>query len=1063
MAQDQLQTLKLEISKNTKLLPYERIAFHKIFGIVKTENGMQILLKELNSIPLVRESAVLILKEFNNKEVQNAFLTLLDKQISDIEKVCIFKNFEKFGTQELLKPVIDYIERNKTNTDNLQVLLHAFNVLRAIGSGSDEVKIFLKTTALNKELTESLRALAIISLSAFKDIVVPVQKETRSFLEEILKEGSDEIVCAAYNSISILNDNIITLMQKNKRDEDEIFTYSPEKDDRAILDIRVLIGKMTSRFDAYSNKSKIALINAMISSNHRELLIYTMKALTSNDAELIDMTLDLLLANTHKLLDPDKLFRNLISLSIDSPRGNELIVNIFERYFNNLKDIRRNMVFKDKLYNYLVVTLETYFESYRKNFMVAEVMEKNYPENVQKIRNFILNKFTPNYKKKILNYLKSNDSSILNNILAEIAILIPYVSDNEREGLTFFLEILCEKDMKSREISASRIDDINFEKRYLKERIIRICDIIGKLKIDNGASPLVIIYNYIKKYPDKDIFDAVSNTLSMLNYSYMLGELEVQLSTGDEGEQQKAVQYLSLFSDQRLLNIIIDYLKQHLNENSNIMVMLLTKLLRQDLFGNVTADSVLKELIEKNPNEEIKRLSILCLGKCAREADIQFLDQQFNSLKDNTAKEAVVQAIEHIMNYGLEINKRPIRNLLMEYIKDPGIKVRIHACYLLIKMGNINALKSIMDMMTIKNKKIQRDIILLFGNLKSIEFGYFLISLLKDQYAISGDIISYLTLLPNEELKEIDHFIANIFKKHEFINVKETNPMSKEAKPQPIDGFSEGKYYILNIEINELLEKIKSLNIIEIMMLHQQINNIVISEISLSNGILARIINGKILAFFKDPITVSNTALSIYHNFNKFNSSRLPADRLDILLQILSQNIKIINDEIINLDESKIQYLRSLPVYNRIIIDDDIKTLSENEFYSDPLPDLEFLKCTTNDHFHEMIGPLNFIKLSKIILDELSIEISQRQKKEIELETEIKQKLKQQNKSPVAIAYGQALDDLGRILKDDLNEVNKYIQKRTTDRELLTNVSKMLSNVYKRFFVEKSKIFSEIE
>jgi hypothetical protein len=55
------------------------------------------------------------------------------------------------------------------------VLLHAFNVLRAIGGGSDEVKIFLETTALNKKLTESIRALAIISLSAFKDIVVPVQ------------------------------------------------------------------------------------------------------------------------------------------------------------------------------------------------------------------------------------------------------------------------------------------------------------------------------------------------------------------------------------------------------------------------------------------------------------------------------------------------------------------------------------------------------------------------------------------------------------------------------------------------------------------------------------------------------------------------------------------------------------------------------------------------------------------------------------------------------------------------------------------------------------------------
>ena len=594
MAQDQLQTLKLEISKNAKLLPYERIAFHKVLGILKTENGMQILLKEISSTHLIRESAILTLSDFNHQEVRNTFLGLLKKQISSTEKIYIFRNFEKFGTPDILPVIIDYIEKNKADNESLPVLLHAFNVLRKIGGNSVEVKNFLKSTSLNKELTENLRALAVTALSAFKDIVVPARTDSKSFLEEIFKEDSETIVCAAYNSISILNDNIISILQRTRKDDDELFTYSPEKDDRAILDIRVLIGKLTSRFDSYSSKSKTALINAMISSNHRELLIYTMKAITSNDSILTDMTLDVLHANTRKLVDPDKLFRNLISLSIDSPRGNELIVSIFERYFSNMRETRRNLLFKDKLYNYLVVTLETYFETYRTKFMVAEVMEKNFPENVRKVRQFILNKFTPNYKKRILNYLRSNDSSVLNTMLTEMANFLPYISESEIENLTFFLEILFEKDIKSREISAARLDDIDFEKRYLKERIIRICSIIGKLRIDNAASPLVIIYNYIKKYQDKEIFDAVSNTLSMLNYSYMLGELEVQLNTGDEAEQRKAVQYLSLFSDQRLLNIIIDYLKQHPDSSNDIMVQLLTKLLRLDLFGNITADSVLK-------------------------------------------------------------------------------------------------------------------------------------------------------------------------------------------------------------------------------------------------------------------------------------------------------------------------------------------------------------------------------------------------------------------------------------------------------------------------------------
>ena len=1063
MAQDQLQTLKLEISKNAKLLPYERIAFHKILGIERTENGMQILLKELGSIPLIRESAILTLNKFNHKDVRITFLGLLKKPISNTEKIYIFQNLEKYGTPDILPVIIDYIEKNKTVEEQLPILIHAFNVLRKTGENSAEVKNFLKTCAMDTELSENFRALAITALSAFKDIVVPTQSDSKSFLEELIREDSDIIVCAAYNSMSILNDNIISVLQQTRKDDEDLFTYAPEKDDRAILDIRVLIGKMTSRFDSYSSNVKIALLNAMISSNHREMLIYMMKALTSNDPRLTDMTLELLHTNTGKLVDPDKLFRNLTALSIDSPRGNELIVSIFERYFNNMREIRRNLLFKDKLYNYMVVTLETYFETYRTNFMVAEVMEKNFPENVRKVRHFILNKFTPNYKKRILNYLKSNDSSVLNTMLSEIVNFLPYIGKEEKENLKFFLEILYEKDIKSREISATRLDDVDFEKRYLKDRIVRICNIIGKLKIDNAASPLVIIYNYTKKYPDIEIFDAVSNTLSMLNYSYMLGELEVQLTTGDEEEQRKAVQYLSLFSDQRLLNIILDYLKQHTDTSSDIIIQLLNKLLRLDLFGNITADSVLKKLIEKNSNPEIKKLSVLCLGKCARESDVQFLDQQFGSTGDSSVKEAIVQAIEHIMENGMEINKRPIKTLMTEYLKDPGIKVRIHACYLLLKLGNITALKSIMDMMTIKNKSIQRDIIQLFSNLKSVEFGYFLISLLKNEYAIAGDIVSYLTLLPEAELKEIDHFISNIFKKHEFTGFKEDNSMRGDEKNPPIEGFSESNYYVLNIKVINLPERLKSLSITEIIILHQQINKGIIAEITNTGGILASIINGKILALYKDPVVASGAALSIYNNFGRLNSHRLPAQRVNIFIRIISQNIKIINEDIINMDALKLQHLDSLPVCNRIITDEKTRNSITNSFHSDPLPDFEFSKCNTDDHFYEIIRPINFLELSKEILIELSIEISKRKQREAELESKQKQQQNLQNKSSIAIAYGQALDDLGRILKEELNEVNKYVQKRTTDRELLANVQKMLSNVYKRFFVEKSKIFSEIE
>ena len=50
------------------------------------------------------------------------------------------------------------------------------------------------------------------------------------------------------------------------------------------------------------------------------------------------------------------------------------------------------------------------------------------------------------------------------------------------------------------------------------------------------------------------------------------------------------------------------------------------------------------------------------------------------------------------------------------------------------------------------------------GNLGSVELAYFRISLLVDEYAIANDIIPVLQLMLEVALKEIDHFIVNIFK-----------------------------------------------------------------------------------------------------------------------------------------------------------------------------------------------------------------------------------------------------------------------------------------------------------
>ena len=54
--------------------------------------------------------------------------------------------------------------------------------------------------------------------------------------------------------------------------------------------------------------------------------------------------------------------------------------------------------------------------------------------------------------------------------------------------------------------------------------------------------------------------------------------------------------------------------------------------------------------------------------------------------------------------------------------------------------------------------------------------------------------------------------------------------------------------------------------------------------------------------------------------------------------------------------------------------------------------------------------------------------------------------------------YSKAIDNLGNILKLEVNEIMKYIQKRSIDRELINTADKMLANLYKRCIIETSKI-----
>ncbi len=1043
-----LQTIKLEISRSFKLVPYERLAFHKVLAILKSDIGKSILIKEMEKGPDIRYSAIASLAAFEYPDATSALVSQLNKNISEQEQVMILGHLMRHGAPGNTADLIGFIEKGQERQASPVVMASAFNVLKKIGAGSGEVLSFL-VAKINAERPDPLiRSMAIEALSSFKSI---------SQFEAILKKGDEAYCYAAYRAIYELASDMADKARLMKTDDDRLYTYSPDSEDKIVLEIRVLLGKMTHEFDGYSGRVKVAFISAMIACNHREYLIYTMKALTSDDDDLVSMTLYSLYQNVERLRDPDKLFRNLIAISTEIDRFNEMIVDIFVRYFAMPVDTRSFNLLKDKLYNYIVVTLETYFETYRKEFMITDVIEKGLPESFQRIRRFILHYCSPELKKEITTYLRNEDPSLIKHIIGSMAKRIPYVEGTSTEDMALLMEALLDRDRKSRENSASRLEDLNFEKLYLRNRIVRLCRIIGRLRIDEASSVLVNIYNYLKKYTDRDIFDAAVLTLSTLNYSYMLGEIEVMMTAGTPDDRKNALRLLSLFTEQRSLNMILEFIKNHITEQSEIMQSALTTLLERDISGNITAAQIFKGIIGSNQSLAIRSLAVLGIGRCGFDADIEYLDGLFYKAGQDVSKDIIVRSIVAIVTHSTTYNKRQLMRFLQEYLKDPGIKVRIYSCLVLAQLGSKEAIRSIRDMLVIKNKGIQRDILTILGDLRSIEFSFFLLSLLKEEYGISKDIIPVMEKLPVEEMKEIDGFVVNIFRKYEAPVVEGIQSQTAEPRMQSIEGLKKERVTILRIAVTERHGQDDELTVDDLIKLNLRIRLLIAVTIQEKGGTITKMSNTDIVAFFTGARQAADAAYRIEQNIIAYNALRTVDRNIHLYLQLFTETVKIINDEIIEFPLHLGEAFGRLPVRNRVLTDRATMELLSDGYSLREIPQIVLSYNGFAVQYFELLNPVNFTLLAEQLVKSIREEEEKRELMQQQIEAELK-KIKRGGRAASSASIARGLDDLSQQLLAQLDEIDRYVQKRSTDRELIKNVRTMLTNVHNLYRVEVSRL-----
>jgi hypothetical protein len=1052
MEKDFLQSLKLEISKKFTLAPYERIAFHKILGIRRSENGIKILLRDLKKSGLVRRSAVSVLRDCPAPEVSDAFVELLSvPDITSEEFYDLLEHLVRYGDKQHAKSLTAYINTHLDQTDFIEYVCKAIFTLGQMSYNDLEATSFIRQIVTNTAMFERVRVSAIESATSIDDL---------SLMEPLLKEGNDRIAYAVYRAISGIADR--EMIKYEATAEDDLFTVMPGQDDRTLLDIRVLLGKMSHQFDGYSRETKTSYIMALILCGHREFIVYTMKALTSNDLALIDLTLYVILAHIDKLRSPDKLLRSLIALPSVTSRDSSIIVDIFSKFFSQLRETKSNMLFRDKIYNYLIVTLDTYFETYRKTFMIPEIMEKNHLQEVQDVRRLIINRFSPEIKRRISSYLTSEDRGMIKKILAEIGDTVSYISDAEDGAFAQFIEMLFEKDVKSREITASRISDIDYEKRYLKNRIVRICDIIGRLSIDESSSNLVKMFNYVKKYYDEEIYEAVTHTLSLLNYPYMLGELEVQLLSGDDLEQRRATRLLPLFSEQRSLNIMLDYAKDHAAESAEMLKIVMSVLVKRDVSGNMAANEIAKKILAENQDTEIKRLAVQLIGQCGFESDIKFLNDLFLSGPETPVKEGIVQAFDFILHHTPDADIRTIIAYMREFLKDPGIRVRMYSCAILLRQKEKEALGTIRDMMVIKNRNIQREIMNVLGNAITSEFAFFLVSLLSDDYAISEDIIPLFKYLSSEEMNELDHFIVNIFKKYEGANYEgaEYSVTSRSRGGEEIKGHKRDSAAVLMIEIRNFDRYFEKSMPVEITSVFRKIYASLIDSLGNKSGSISRSTAGTIIAYFPEVVSATTAAGEIRRLIRTFNDSLMQIYHVHVISFLSLTSVDLVNGEMIIPDLREFIILKSSPIDDCAVLAGEAAQLAGLSFKCEFLPAALFDISGTALEYRELVSPSNFMIKAEMVIDQLrDAETKQQEEKRL-----IEQNLvgdPQTRRSKNTIAFASAMDQVGKVLRKDLVDISKYVGKRSTDREMIKSVEKLLEDAYRHYMLEVSRTVIE--
>jgi hypothetical protein len=189
----------------------------------------------------------------------------------------------------------------------------------------------------------------------------------------------------------------------------------------------------------------------------------------------------------------------------------------------------------------------------------------------------------------------------------------------------------------------------------------------------------------------------------------------------------------------------------------------------------------------------------------------------------------------------------------------------------------------------------------------------------------------------------------------------------------------------------------------------------------------------------------------------ELNDSIIHEKNINARIIIVTDNFNVVEDEIFNYTAEKLNMYNNLPLFNAIVIDEETAKNVSGSFYSVPISEILY-SCELSDRLHfELMGRINFAAKALAILREKEAEILKAKETQEQLEAQLKN-LRTENRSLTSIAIAGKLENIGLKLRDEFDEIEKYVYKRSTDKELNKNVRLMLNSIYNIYRVEISKL-----